>query len=131
MCHYHVVKVKVVNITTVGSDVHHTVFIVQDPGIQLQRTPPPPIPTTTSFGSPDGSDAAKQNIALYCSYCCFIVASGRFECFEERSYLFCCYFPCRNSPCWRSCEHCNNILSPLWLPLPAINMSVVATWHVR
>ena len=24
---------------------------------------------------------------------------------------------CQNSPCWRSCERCNNFLSSLWLPL--------------
>ena len=38
---------------------------------------------------------------------------------------------CQNSPCWLSCECCNNVLSSFWSPLLAIDWSVVATWHVR
>ena len=38
---------------------------------------------------------------------------------------------CRNSPCWQSCEHCNNFLSSLWPPLLTRSIDVDRAWSSR
>ena len=43
---------------------------------------------------------------------------------KDSDHTVCCRsltLTCQNSPCWRSCERCNNFLSSLWPPLLAID----------